>query len=114
MGFRKRKPYEQRVAYVCKRLSYFAAKRYGLAGATVLKGAMGYGSSSKIHSMKFWELTEKIPVVIEIIDEAGKIDTFTEKILTWFDKLRSGCLITVEKAHILLNKQGTKKGFFSI
>jgi hypothetical protein len=92
----------------------FAAKRYGLAGATVLKGAMGYGSSSVIRSMKLWELTEKIPIVIEIVDEAGKIDAFTEKILPWFDKLRSGCLITVEKAHILLNKQGIKKGFFSI
>ena len=37
----------------------FAAKRYGLAGATVLKGVMGYGSSSVIHSVKFWEITEK-------------------------------------------------------
>lgn len=92
----------------------FAAKRYGLAGATVLKGEMGYGSSSVIHSVKFWEITEKLPVVIEIIDEAEKIERFTEKILPWFEKLRYGCMITVETANIVLYKQGSKKGFFSL
>lgn len=90
----------------------FAAKRYGLAGATVLKGSMGYGSSSVVRSKKFWEITEKLPVVIEIVDEAEKIEKFTEKILPWFEKLPYGCMITVEKAEIVLYKQGTKKGFF--
>ena len=47
----------------------FAAKRYGLAGATVLKGVMGFGSSSVVRSTRFWEITEKMPVVIEIVDE---------------------------------------------
>ena len=37
-----------------------------------MKGVMGYGSSSVIHSVKFWEITEKLPVVIEIVDEAEK------------------------------------------
>lgn len=46
----------------------FAACRYGLTGATVIKGIMGYGSSSVVHSEKFWELTEKLPVVLEIVD----------------------------------------------
>ena len=91
----------------------FAARRYGLAGATVLKGIMGYGSSSVVRSAKFWEVTEKLPIVIEIVDESEKIDRFTEKILPWFDKLRYGCMITVEKANIILYKQGTKKGFFN-
>ncbi|MFN8257426.1 MAG: DUF190 domain-containing protein [Bacteroidales bacterium] len=89
----------------------FAAKRYGLAGATVLKGVMGFGSSSIIHSVKFWEITEKIPVVIEVIDEAEKIEKFAAKILPWFEKLRYGCLITVEKTEVLLYKKG-KKTFF--
>jgi len=87
----------------------FAAKRYGLAGATVIKGVMGYGSSSVVRSMKFWEITEKLPVIIEIVDESEKIDRFTEKILPWFEKLRYGCMITVEKANIVLYKQGNKK-----
>ncbi len=91
----------------------FAAKRYGLAGATVLKGVMGYGSSSVIHSVKFWEITEKLPVVIEIVDEAEKIEKFTEKILPWFEKLKYGCMITVEKVNLVLYKQGSKKNFFN-
>ena len=91
----------------------FAAKRYDLAGATVLKGVMGYGSSSVIHSVKFWEITEKLPVVIEIVDEAEKIEKFTEKILPWFEKLRYGCMITVEEVNLVLYKQGSKKNFFN-
>lgn len=89
----------------------FAAKRYGLSGATVLKGVMGFGSSSVIRSSRFWEITEKLPVVIEIVDEAEKIDLFTRKILPWFDKISTGCLITCEKADIVLFKQGKRKGF---
>lgn len=90
----------------------FAAKRYGLAGATVLKGTMGFGSSSVVRSVKFWEITEKLPVVIEIVDQSEKIEKFVDIILPWFDKLRYGCMITVEKANIVLYKQGTKKSFF--
>lgn len=82
----------------------FAAKRNGLVGATVLKGIMGYGASSVIHSLKFWEITEKLPIVIEIVDESEKIEKFIEKILPWFEKLRYGCMITVEKVNIILYK----------
>lgn len=89
----------------------FAAKRYGLSGATVLKGVMGYGSSSVVRSTRFWEIAEKLPVVVEIVDEADKIDQFTQKILPWFDKISTGCLITTECADIILFKQGKKKGF---
>ncbi|MCE1199008.1 MAG: DUF190 domain-containing protein [Marinilabiliales bacterium] len=92
----------------------FAARRYGLAGATVLKGVMGYGSSSVVRSVRFWEITEKMPVVVEIVDEADKIEYFTGKILPWFEKIPTGCLITSEKADVVLFKQGRKKkkGFF--
>lgn len=85
-----------------------AAKRYGLSVATVLKGFMGYGSSSIIHTQKFWELTEKIPIVIEIVDTADKIDSFLEIILPYFARLPKGGLITVEKATIVLHKVGKK------
>lgn len=87
----------------------FAAKRYGLSGATVLKGVMGYGASSVISSMKLWEISEKMPMVIEIVDEAEKIEKFTETILPYFDKIRNGGMITLEKAVIVLHKQGAKK-----
>ena len=90
----------------------FAARSYGLSGATVIKGVMGFGASSVIRSTRFWEITEKLPVVIEIVDEAVKIEQFTQKILPWFDRISTGCLITSEKAEIVLFKQGkTKRGF---
>jgi uncharacterized protein len=87
----------------------YAAKRYGLAGATVIKGIMGYGASSNISSVKFFELTEKLPMIIEIVDESEKIEQFTEVVLPYFEKIRSGCMITIEKANIVLYKKGTKK-----
>lgn len=88
----------------------FAAKRYGLAGVTVLRGIMGYGSSSIINSSKFWEITEKLPVVIEIVDESEKIEKFTNTILIPNIKsINKGCLITLEKANIILHQQGSVK-----
>jgi uncharacterized protein len=86
----------------------YAAKRYGLAGATVLKGFMGFGASNVVHSQKLWEITEKLPLVIEIIDEAAKIDGFVEIILPYFEKIPKGGLITLEKVNIVLHKSGTK------
>lgn len=87
----------------------FAARRYGMAGVTVLKGIVGYGSSSVIHSQRFWELSEKLPVVVEIVDEAQKVENFVQKILPWFQKIQSGCLITSEATSVLLYKKGLKK-----
>ena len=92
----------------------FAAKRYGLAGATVLKGFMGFGSSSVVHSQKLWEISEKLPLVIEIVDEAAKIEGFVETILPYFEKVPKGGLITLEKVNIVLHKPGTKKGLFHL
>ncbi len=86
----------------------FAAKRYRLSGATVLKGVMGYGASNVIHSVKFWELSEKLPMVIEIVDEADKIEKFTETIIPYFDRIRNGGMITIEKINIVLHKKGIK------
>jgi uncharacterized protein len=51
----------------------FKAKEAGLAGATVIKGIFGYGASSVIHSYKFWEISEKLPVVVEIVDTEEKV-----------------------------------------
>jgi uncharacterized protein len=84
----------------------YAAKRYGLAGATVIKGFMGYGSSSIIHSQKLWEVTEKLPIVIEIVDQADKIEGFVETMLPYFDRLPKGGLITIEKATVVMHKIG--------
>lgn len=87
----------------------YAAKRYGLSGASVLRGVMGYGSSSRVYSQTYWEISDKVPLVVEIIDETEKIEKFTETILPFFDNINKGCLITVEDAKIILQKQGGKK-----
>lgn len=87
----------------------FAAKRYGLAGATVIRGSMGYGSSSVIHSAKFWEITEKLPVVVEILDDTAKIEHFIDQVRPWFDRISTGCLMTTEKVQVVLFKKGNKK-----
>jgi len=84
----------------------FAAKRYGLAGATVLKGFMGFGASSMVHSQKMWEVTEKLPLVIEIVDETDKINGFVESVLPFFEKIPKGGLITLEQVKIVLHKKG--------
>jgi uncharacterized protein len=89
----------------------YAAKRYGLAGATVFKGVMGYGSSSEIHSTKLWELSEKLPVVVEIIDESDKIEKFYETLKPYFEKIDKGYLITTEDISIVMHKTGKKKIF---
>ena len=92
----------------------FAARRNGMAGATVHKGVMGYGGSSVVHSAKFWETNDKLPVVVEIIDEGPKIEAFVEVIKPYLESVRYGCLVTVEDAHVLLYKAGGKKSVFEL
>ncbi|MHB8905468.1 MAG: DUF190 domain-containing protein, partial [Melioribacteraceae bacterium] len=52
------------------------ARKFGLAGATVFKGIMGYGGTSRIHTAKILRLSEDMPLIIEIVDEEGKIENF--------------------------------------
>ena len=88
----------------------YAAKRYGIAGATVKKGIMGYGSSNVVISSKFWEFSEKIPVIVEIIDIPEKIELFKNEILLpWMEKISTGCLITEEDVDIVLLMKGSRK-----
>jgi PII-like signaling protein len=87
----------------------YAARRYGMAGATVIKGVMGFGSSSIIRSSHLWDLTEKLPVIVEIVDEAEHIDRFIEIILPWFERIRYGALITTNEVDVVLYKKGRKK-----
>jgi len=85
------------------------AREYGVAGATVLKGILGYGASSVIHSSKFWEVSEKLPVVIEIIDVETKVMDFLDLIKPVLESVRYGCLVTTEKTDIILYKNGMKQ-----
>ncbi len=87
----------------------FQAKRKGIAGATVVKGIMGYGASSIIHSYKFWEVSEKVPLVVELIDSDANIRLFYEFIRPPLEEMKYGCLVTIHKADVLLYKSGGKK-----
>ncbi len=82
------------------------ARETGIAGATVYRGIMGYGASSKISSSHFWELTEKLPVVIELIDKTDMILAFWEGIKQDLYDMPKGCLVTIEPVQILLQKKG--------
>ena len=73
------------------------ARRRGLAGATVLRGILGFGANSRIHTTKILRLSEDLPLVIEIVDEAGKIDAF----LPYLDQVIKEGLVTLEKVRIV-------------
>jgi hypothetical protein len=87
----------------------YAAHKQGLAGATVLKGVLSFGSSSVINSLKLWETSEKLPVIIEIIDETEKIESFFESLKLWFEKSEKGFLATIEKVNVVYYKTGKNK-----
>jgi len=85
------------------------ARKSGISGVTVYRGIMGYGSSNKIEAVRFWELTEKLPVVIEIIDTLEKIESFYSSIETLLQESEKGCLVSIQPITILLQKSGRKK-----
>jgi PII-like signaling protein len=84
------------------------AKKEGLAGVTVTKGILGYGASSILHSYKFWEVSDKVPTVIEIVDEEDKVLSFFEKIRPQLETMKYGCMATFERTTVLLYKSGNK------
>ena len=77
------------------------AKKFGLAGATVTKGIMGFGRSSRIHTAKILRLSEDLPLVIEIVDDIKKIENFLPVLDKIFEDNNCGGLITIEKAEVI-------------
>jgi PII-like signaling protein len=84
----------------------YKARETGISGVTVYRGIMGYGLSSKIHSSKFWELTEKLPVTIEIIDKTEKLETFYQEVEEVLINMPKGCLVLMEPVKVRLHKRG--------
>jgi PII-like signaling protein len=80
------------------------AKKHGLAGATVLRGTMGYGANSSIHTSKLFEISSDLPLVIEIADTDDKIRDFVKRIEKLFEESKSGGLITLEKIEVIRYK----------
>jgi uncharacterized protein len=73
------------------------ARAQHLAGATVLRGPMGFGASSRLHTAKILRLSEDLPLVIEIVDSEEKINAF----LPTLDGMMTSGLITMEKVQVL-------------
>lgn len=88
----------------------YEAKKEGLAGATVLKGVMSFGVNSRIHKSKMLAISEEMPVVIEIVDEEEKVESFLETLDQLFEKADSGGLITMEKMRIRRYGPSNQKG----
>lgn len=86
------------------------ARDNGISGVTIFRGVMGYGRSSKISSSKFWELTEKLPIVIELIDTSETLETFFKLIQLDLVKMPKGCLVVMEPVIVKLMKPGTPHG----
>ena len=83
------------------------AREKGISGATVFRGIMGFGSSSQIASSRFWELTEKLPVVIELVDLTENLKRFYSEIEEDLVQMPKGCMVALEPVSILLHKKGT-------
>jgi uncharacterized protein len=73
------------------------ARELQLGGATVQRGHMGFGHSSRIHTTKILRLSQDLPVIVEIVDSKDKIDTF----LPVLDRMMSSGLVTIEKVQVL-------------
>lgn len=78
------------------------ARELHLAGATVLRGAIGFGASSRLHTSKILRLSVDLPLVIEIVDREEKIDEF----LPLLDTMMGGGLVTLEKVRVLHYRGG--------
>jgi uncharacterized protein len=73
------------------------ARELHLAGATVLRGPIGFGQSSRLHTAKILRLSEDLPIVIEIVDGEEKIRAF----LPVLDQMMSSGLVTLERVQVL-------------
>jgi len=76
----------------------FLAKKNGMAGATAIKGFMGFGCKSHMHTAKLLRLSEDLPIVIEIVDSEEKINQFIPQL----DAMVKEGLITLEKANVIM------------
>jgi uncharacterized protein len=78
------------------------AREAGLAGATVLRGLMGFGKHSILHTAKILRLSEDLPMIVEIVDSREKVEAF----LPVLDEMISDGLVTLERVNVLHYKAG--------
>ena len=73
------------------------AREMGVAGATMLRGMMGYGAASRIHTAKILRLSEDLPIIVEIVDSKEKI----ESLLPMIDEMVQEGLVTLENVRVI-------------
>lgn len=73
------------------------ARKRGMAGATVLRGVLGFGADSRIHTAKILRLSEDLPIIVEIVDKPERIAAF----LPDLDKMIQEGLVTLEKVRVI-------------
>jgi PII-like signaling protein len=81
------------------------AREMQIAGATVLRGPMGFGRSSHLHTAKILRLSMDLPIVIEIVDSEEKINAF----LPVLDEMMGGGLVTLERARVIRHRGQARK-----
>lgn len=81
------------------------ARQRGMAGATVLRGLMGFGADSRMHSAKILRLSEDLPIVIEIVDKSENIESF----LPVLDNMIKEGLVTLEKIRVIAYRYNSEK-----
>jgi len=80
------------------------ARKEGLAGATAIKGFMGFGCKSHMHTAKLLRLSEDLPIIIEIVDSEKNINRFLPHL---HEMVQEG-LVTLEKANVIMYRADTK------
>ena len=83
----------------------YKARELGLAGATVLHGAMGYGANSRVHADRLLELSRDLPIVIEIVDSAERI----QSLLPFLDECVGEGMITIESVRVIRYRAGSTR-----
>lgn len=82
-----------------------SARRFGLAGATVLRATLGFGAHSRIHTSKVLRLSEDLPMVVEIVDTPEKIAAFLPEL----EKLMDEGMVTLEKIRVITYRHSESK-----
>lgn len=80
----------------------YEARKRGMAGATVLRGVMGFGAHTRMHTAKVLRLSEELPMIIEIVDKPERIAEFLPEL----DRMIKEGLITLERARVLIYRPG--------
>jgi len=85
------------------------ARKFGMAGATVWRGIMGYGPTSHVRTSKILDLSTDLPLIVEIADEEDKINGFLVVLNELFESSGCGGMVTVENVEVIRYAHGSER-----